>query len=1476
MSKFVLAPCGNRLLMPVRFAFVNRLSLLRTWLFLPFALLFSLPVFAQQMSPDFTTSSPASGCAPLGVTFKDLTTGSPKFWNWDFGNGTLSNAQNPTIIFDQPGTYTVTLVVRNDDGTNGITKTNYITVYPSPAAAFSANYTTGCIPVNVQFTDKSTAPNGSIVAWQWDFGDGGTSTAQNPAHTYNVAGFYNVTLIATSSSGCKGTASYGRYIRIVAGVTADFTNTKPSTCQGPYTINFTNQSSGPGNMTFQWNLGNGSTPTTTNPSTTYATTGTYNVTLTATSEFGCSGTITKPVTLSGPVTDIKVADSPCQNTKVSFINNSTVKPQKTLWDFGNGAQSTNTDDNTIYPTAGSYTVKLYNNYAGCKDSAIKVIFIKPSPVINFTATNATACKPPLTVTFQDASPPPATITKWSWDFGDGSTGSGSPTTHQYNSAGNYNVSAVFTDNAGCEGQISKPAVIQITPPTVKITSVPAGGCVPYTYAPTAIVSSIDGVATYSWDFGDGTVITGTNPSPSHTYNTTGIYKIKLTITTTGGCTATDAPSDDVKVGTPPAPNFSAASFDICPADSAHFTDLTPKPADEWLWNFGDGATSKEQNPAHFYNDTGTFVVKLTAYNNRCPGPSVSLPIHVKPPIAKFVYKVICGDLTVAFKDTSITDPAYGPITYTWSFGNPALGTSTTVGNTSFTFPAYGVYAVTLRVTNGSCTSMYVDSVRILKEVANFVAPSPVCRNAGFVINSTNSPVYVTKYEWSIDGNTPIIDDAILGISLATNGPHSISLTITDVNGCTDTKTAPVTVVSPTANFTNASPGGCKNAIITFIDHSTPSSAGSPISTWTFNFDDGKTQAFTAAPFTHPYTDTGEFVPQLTITDAMGCTDTYKSPDTVFISTLHPWFNSDYTTICPSSNIHFADSSLVDGLTYHWDFGNGGTSTAQNPVFSYGGNNATYNVKLVITDRGGCTDSVTRINYITAVKPVPAFGIGDTLTICPPLETKFTFQGSNYESFEWDFGDGSTNALMNPSHFYNTYGDFTPKLYIYGYGGCIDSTSKTVHVYNPNSVTTLNYSPLDACNELMVNFTVVTIPDMKYVLAFGDGSLDSSMASTYQHFYNSPAFYQPILQYTDNQGCIAGVAGGSQIKIIGADPFFAMDKKKFCDSGIVYFTNYTIGNDPVVSRTWDFGDGSPTISVLHPTHYFQQPGTFIVSQSVTTQQGCSKTITDSVRVYRTPDPYITGDSVACLNTTMNLQGNLKVPDSIVNWKWDLGGGNSATTQNVGVSFKASGNYVVKLQASNALGCSDTTSKELYIPPLPTVTVGPGPVIPVGTGVTLPVTYGPEVVSYNWIPDKNLSCSDCPAPFANPKTTTTYTVKVTDEYGCVNQSGVTVTVVCNGLNYFIPNTFSPNGDGVNDVFAPRGVGLARVNSMRIFNRWGEMVFEKMNFMANDRTPSGGWDGNYKGKPASPDVYVYIIEFVCENNTIVPVKGNVALVR
>jgi PKD repeat protein len=152
---------------------------------------------AQSPVANFTANK-VSGCAPLVVTFQDQSSGDPKFWNWDLGNGQLTNLQNPVGVYSIPGTYSVTLVVRNSNGTNGITKTNYITVYPSPAPAFIVDKTIACLPATVQFTDQSSDTAGTINKWQWDFGDGTTSTAQHPSHTFTSLGFYSVLLTVTS------------------------------------------------------------------------------------------------------------------------------------------------------------------------------------------------------------------------------------------------------------------------------------------------------------------------------------------------------------------------------------------------------------------------------------------------------------------------------------------------------------------------------------------------------------------------------------------------------------------------------------------------------------------------------------------------------------------------------------------------------------------------------------------------------------------------------------------------------------------------------------------------------------------------------------------------------------------------------------------------------------------------------------------------------------------------------------------------------------------------------------------------------------------------------------------------------------------------------------------------------------------------------------------------------------------------------
>mgnify|MGYP003764676023 CR=1 FL=1 len=161
------------------------------------------------------SAAPTTGTAPLTVQFTDASTNDPTAWSWTFGDGGTSDQQHPSHTYNEPGTYTVNLTATNAGGSDTETKTGYITVTAPilpPVAAFSASPTTGIAPLTVQFTDAST---GSPTSWHWDFGDGRTSIAQSPRHTYSTAGTYTVNLTATNAGG-SDTETKNGYITVSA------------------------------------------------------------------------------------------------------------------------------------------------------------------------------------------------------------------------------------------------------------------------------------------------------------------------------------------------------------------------------------------------------------------------------------------------------------------------------------------------------------------------------------------------------------------------------------------------------------------------------------------------------------------------------------------------------------------------------------------------------------------------------------------------------------------------------------------------------------------------------------------------------------------------------------------------------------------------------------------------------------------------------------------------------------------------------------------------------------------------------------------------------------------------------------------------------------------------------------------------------------------------------------------------------------
>ncbi|HRP57997.1 PKD domain-containing protein [Agriterribacter sp.] len=1431
-------------------------------------LLLALTANAQTPVANFE-GSVLSGCAPLRVNFKDLSSGDPKYWDWDLGNNQLSNVQNPSATYSQPGTYTVTLVVRNQSGANAVTKTEYITVYPSPTASLSADITTACLPASIQFTGTASTTVGTISEWSWDFGDGGTSTQQNPQHVYTETGYYNVALTVTSSNGCTRRVSRSRYIRMVSGIVADFVNAPSPECKPPFNVSFTNESSGPGRLTYAWDFGNGSTADSANPVAAFTTDGDYQVKLITQSNYGCKDTVERTVTVTTYAAGFNSPKESCLVEAVNFENTSAAGASSLLWDFGDGTQSTEINPVKTYDAAGNYTVKLIHNYPNCSDSVSKTIEITPKAAVDFTADNNLGCGTPLEVQFQNNT---AGAVSWLWDFGDGSSSTEQNPPHTYTNVASYDVTLTVTTANGCGNTVTKRRFVRVIPTTVKIITDEDAGCVGLTIHPVTEIRTIDDIASWSWDFGDGSPVSNSE-TPAHTYNSTGVFPMKVTVTTLGGCTVTA--THTVRVGTPPSgADFKVDNTGDCVSDSVKFYG-TATDANEWLWDFDDGETSTEQNPVHLYRDTGTFAVKLTPLNNGCPGTPITKAdlFRKDPPVANFAFDVDCSNrLSVTFTNSSIVDSLFGDITYAWDFGDGS--TSTDENPPVHVYPSNGKYNVTLKVTNGDCFGVYVREIDISALNTDFTLPSdPLCKNGQLLFTALEDTSQVKEFAWLMDGemvgNEPAFDTLF-----AVAGDHTLTLRLTDKNDCVLTEVSkPLQVKGPTAQFTSSATASCGSDAVDFTDQSTP--AGTSIAEWLWDFGDGTTQIFSAPPFTHQYADTGTYMVQLTVKDMDGCTDAFALADPIKVSAPKAHFGAAQTLFCPGLPLAFNDSSRGVGLTYRWDFGDGQTSTEQNPSNVYA--DGKYSVKLVVTDNLGCSDSLTRSEYVDVKTPVAAFEATDTSSTCQLLEAKFFNRSQNYESFYWDFGDSTNSTLDEPRHFYDLYGNYEVKLYVTGYGGCIDSAVGQVNVYDPVAYTRFDYNvPSFACNELPVDFNFTTPPGTWYQFNFGDGAVDSSGQTVLNHLYDYPNPYRPSILLVDSQDCRVTVNGPTPIVINGAIPVFNIDEKEFCDSGTVFITNYSIARtgDPVVSQLWDF-DGTPTSTEKNPPAYiFPQPGIHVVTLNTTTESGCVSTFTDTVRVYRTPNPVIGVEDITCISRAIAFNGTLaQPPDTAIQWSWSFGDGRSSTERNNTISYDAPGNYNITLAVANNFGCSDMATHALTVAPLPVITPQ-NVVIPVGGEIVLPVSYSSGITSYTWTPPGGLSCTTCPTPIAKPSLTTTYNVQVTDSNTCTSNADIMVEVVCKAENYFVPNTFSPNGDGMNEVFYPRGKGLASVQSMKIYNRWGQLVFDRRNFSAND--PTKGWDGKAGSRPVPPDVYVYMIEFVCENAQIIPMKGNVTLIR
>lgn len=425
--------------------------------------------YAAAPSASFT-ASPIAGGIPLTVQFTDTSTSgtSPIIaWAWDFDGDAIidSTDQHPEHVYEIWGQFSVSLTVTTAIGQSTHTEPDFVHVTAGPTAAFSAAPTAGVAPLTVSFTDDSVPAGAPIVAWAWDFDNDGTvdSTDQHPTYVYATAGTYDISLTVTDDNGEQDARTVLAAIIVDALPTAAFSADR-TTGYTPLTVTFTDESL-PGTRpitSWAWDFdNNGSTDSTEqSPMFTYATAGTYTVSLRVATAAGTDTSVRTDyivATQGVPPTAAFRADrtTGIMPLTVQFTNESadgTAPITGWLWDFGDGSTSTERHPSHTYAVPGRYSVRLSATSGAGADTEYKAEYVQvspsASPMADFTAA-PTAGSRPLTVQFTDQSLPGTTpISQWQWHFGDGQTSTTPSPAHLYTQPGLYTVSLTVSNDNG--------------------------------------------------------------------------------------------------------------------------------------------------------------------------------------------------------------------------------------------------------------------------------------------------------------------------------------------------------------------------------------------------------------------------------------------------------------------------------------------------------------------------------------------------------------------------------------------------------------------------------------------------------------------------------------------------------------------------------------------------------------------------------------------------------------------------------------------------------------------------------------------------------------------------------------------------------------------------------------------------------------------------------------------------------------------
>lgn len=1132
-------------------------------------------------------------------------------------------------------------------------------------------------------------------------------------------------------------------------------------------------------------------------------------------------------------------------------------------------------------TAGTFNLTYTFGSGTCSASDLKVIVVQPGIGNNVLTGNQSVCINTLPAIIQGATP----------SGGDGNY------TYQWQSSLD-NIS--FTNITGATGINYTPPILSTTTfyrrlvsttlcsnnvsPAVRVlvnfdaradfTATTNRGCAPFVLNNTVIrvTPYPDRNLTYSWYANNTLIGANTNGSfPGYTISSSpDTVAITLIVTAQGGCRP-DTLTRNFFTPPSPLPSFTQSDTGGCGPITIQFTNTTPTiNSFDYLWEFGNGQTSSNAQPnaiifqPHPLQRDTIYTIKLKAFKG-CDTVTATRTVYVKSkPKALFTpdKSVGCSPFNAVFTNTSRGNGN----TYIWDFGDgsPTRATQADTVHHLYINGSRTTYQVKLYASNacGSDTLPFnlvvnPNTIRLDFAVNGTERTGCLPHTVRFFNNSQGGNLF----QWNFgDGATLTTNRNVDTIVHTYTQAGTFTATLRATNSCSDTSDIEIisTLPKPKSAFTVSTTAACTFDTIRFSNQSDTAI------NYLWRFGDG-----TTSQSTNPnkiYSQPGSYriwlIVSRTAPGGITCVDSSFRDITIGGGNASLLFNKGFACI---NQVQRFEITATGATQYTFYFGNGDSIQTTNPIVQYTYTTPGIYRPFAQVRYGTCVNRVAPLDTIRVDNPKAGYQYLVEKN-CGQTSLRFTDTSKalfGIASWRWDFGDGSFSTQQNPIKSYNLPGDYPVRLRITGISGCLDTLTQRIQIAVQNFPKSAIQGDTLTCSGALVKLqAVVNSSDSvnAYQWDFGNGFTASGLNVSLR--YAQAGSYQVRLISRTVNGCADTVF---QRVVVQASPVVRTGN----DARICLGQSWPLQATGANTYAWSPAAGLSNPAIANPIARPVQTTTYIVIG--TSSNGCSGTDSVVVEVVRPFQVSITGEDTLCIGDRTQLFAS-----GAVNYQWSptIGLSNPNIANPIAQPNTTTRYRVVGTDPYNCF--TDTAFIVVAVGQYPTVELGTGANVVAGTPFTMnpQITNGP-IRNYQWTPTTLLSCTNCPRPVATINNNIVYRLEVENQFGCKASDTIGFRVFCDQqAQVFVPNAFSPDGDGLNDVLMVRGKGITAVRYFRIFNRWGQVVFERSNIQVND--PAQGWDGNINGVPAQPDVYVFTAEVQCTAGGTYTYKGNVTLIR